>query len=451
MLETNVLEWQGKLWQQVFGTAIGTPLAPDYSGLFMGELETKAFHEWKRLRPEKEEQLQFFKRMIDDGFGLWNGSLELLFEFLAFMNSQCLYISFTMEVTCLPGCVREDDHKCSQRLNFLDTSIWVDEEGVLQTDKYTKPNMKVQYLLPTSAHPKHCFPGITKSLTLRVARICSRPEDRDKRLEEQKNMLLSRGYNRRMVETKIEEAKQLDRTTLLEKVVRREGEDRVRYITTYDPRLPAISSILRKSWTTMLERDPRLRTAFPHPSQACYRQGPNLTSLLIRERLPRPAVAATRAVRGAREVGVRCCGKGGRRQGCRLCNHMGTASNMKTVVKEVVILHSGEVIQIKDNLDCCSESILYLITCTKQSCRKQYIGETGRTAYKRYTEHEDSAKDVNTTKEVGKHFQLPGHSTSDIEMVPIERVRGGRVARKVRERALIRQHQMVSFDMNSQS
>ena len=85
------------------------------------------------------------------------------------------------------------------------------------------------------------------------------------------------------------------------------------------------------------------------------------------------------------------------------------------------------------------------------SCRKQYIGETGRTAYKRYTEHEDSAKDANTTKEVSKHFQLPGHSTSDIEMVPIERVRGGRVARKVRERALIRQHQMVSFGMNSQS
>ena len=87
VLETNVLEWVGKLWLQVFGTAIGTPLAPDYSGLFMGELETKAFLEWSRLHPNSEEQLQFFKRMIDDGFGIWTGPIELLYEFLPFMNT----------------------------------------------------------------------------------------------------------------------------------------------------------------------------------------------------------------------------------------------------------------------------------------------------------------------------------------------------------------------------
>ena len=130
---------------------------------------------------------------------------------------------------------------------------------------------------------------------------------------------------------------------------------------------------------------------------------------------------------------------------------MGAAADMRTVVKEVTIFHSGEVLKINQNIDCCTESVLYLITCTKQACRKQYLRETGRAAYKRYTEHEDSCKDSSTTKVVGLHFQLPGHSPANLEMVPIEKVWGGRAARKARERALIRGHQMVRYGINTQS
>lgn len=121
-----------------------------------------------------------------------------LFVFLAFMQSRSLSITFTMEVTCLADCQRTDEHNCSRLLHFLDTSAWVDEEGRLQTDIHTKANTKIQYLLPSSIHPRHCFPGIAKSLMMRVARICSRPEDRDKRLYEWKTRLLGRGYKKRM-------------------------------------------------------------------------------------------------------------------------------------------------------------------------------------------------------------------------------------------------------------
>ena len=158
-----------------------------------------------------------------------------------------------------------------------------------------------------------------------------------------------------------------------------------------------------------------------------------------------------RAVTGGREVGVRSCGRGGRRQGCRMCPHIGAAADMRTVVKKAVIYHSGEVIDIKDDLTCTSESVLYLITCTKMTCRKQYLGETGNAIYLRYVKHEDSVKDIDTTKEVGLHFQLPGHSTADMEIVPIEQVRGGKAARKARERMLIRKYQLVRYGLNTQS
>ena len=47
---------------------------------------------------------------------------------------------------------------------------------------------------PESAHPQQIFPNIAKSLVHRVVRICSVPGSRKMRLEELKEMLLSRGY-----------------------------------------------------------------------------------------------------------------------------------------------------------------------------------------------------------------------------------------------------------------
>ena len=104
---------------------------------------------------------------------------------------------------------------------------------------------------------------------------------------------------------------------------------------------------------------------------------------------------------------------------------------------------SQEIIHTKQNMNCTTEGVLYLITCTKSNCKKQYIGETGQAVYERYGEHETSARDPNTTKVVGKHFQLPGHTTDDMEMIPIEKVRGDRAVRKGRERAMIWRDEMV--------
>ena len=188
----------------------------------------------------------------------------------------------------------------------------------------------------------------------------------------------------------------------------------------------------------MIERDPRLAAAFPKPPQACYRRGPNLTSLLIKARLPQQHMVATRANTGTGEVGMRGCGRNGRRQMCRLCPHLGPAADQSVVISEAVISNNNEVIKIKDNINCTTSSVLYLITCKKRGCAMQYIGETGRMLYECYVEHEDSARDPDTNKTVGRHFQLHGHTTDQIEMIGIEHVRGGIAVRKARQKALIR-------------
>ena len=72
----------------------------------------------------------------------------------------------------------------------------------------------------------------------------------------------------------------MDRDEALKKVVRTEDEKRVRFITTYDPRLPSISKILTQKWKVIVETDDRVLAAFPKPPMVCYKRPPNIKDLL---------------------------------------------------------------------------------------------------------------------------------------------------------------------------
>ena len=63
-------------------------------------------------------------------------------------------------------------------------------------------------------------------------------------------------------------ARGMDRDQALNRVQRESGEQRVRYILTYEPKLPSIPSILVRTWGTMVDRDRRLKAAFPKPHSA---------------------------------------------------------------------------------------------------------------------------------------------------------------------------------------
>jgi hypothetical protein len=64
VLEHHYLEFNGKYWRQVQGTAMGSNFAVVYACLFLCFLEQ---------RQENPQQLLFYKRYIDDALGFWNG------------------------------------------------------------------------------------------------------------------------------------------------------------------------------------------------------------------------------------------------------------------------------------------------------------------------------------------------------------------------------------------
>ena len=100
-------------------------------------------------------------------------------------------------------------------------------------------------------HPKQTNKAIPFSLALRIVRVCSSFKDRDKMLMELRERLIARNYNPGMVDSALEKARKAPRERALKKVEIKKKTLRPVLATPYDPRLPAISSIVAKHWRTM--------------------------------------------------------------------------------------------------------------------------------------------------------------------------------------------------------
>ena len=95
-------------------------------------------------------------------------------------------IKFTMSHTVpYPKENLQTNYGCdiSDSLSFLDTSCQITNKKII-VDLYRKPTDRNQYLLTILCHPAHVTKNFPYSLALRIVRICSLAEDRDKRLAE---------------------------------------------------------------------------------------------------------------------------------------------------------------------------------------------------------------------------------------------------------------------------
>ena len=114
---------------QRFGAAMGLIFAPPFACIFMGWLETKMLNGFKGTLPE------LWRRYIDDIFFLWRGNKEQLLHFISYLNNFHPTITFK----CVEG---EHFNFETRSVDFLDTTIFIDDDGFLQTKLYTKSNKK---------------------------------------------------------------------------------------------------------------------------------------------------------------------------------------------------------------------------------------------------------------------------------------------------------------------
>ena len=377
--------------------------------------------------------IMFLKRFLDDIFMVYTGSIETLHQFLGELNKLHPTIKFTMNHTLPyqkenlappPTCTCKPESS----LAFLDTSCQI-VDGKIMVDLYKKETDRNQYLLTSSCHPSHVTNNIPFSLALRIVRICSLPEARDKRFRELKQMLLSRGYKPRIIDAAIEKARIIPRKKALERVVKEKTARRPVFVITYDPRLPSISKIVNKHYRTMAA-DPYLAEAFPLPPLIAYKRQKNIGDKAIRTKVPEvPPLRPKREIPGM----VPC-------NNCPVCPFVKPGK----VVKATATNYSTE---INKKVSCKDRNIIYCVGCS--ICPMQYIGETHRSLQDRFSEHKGYVANNHLNKATGQHFNSKGHKIHHMTVTIVEKVFSNDPQyRKAREKMFIEKFNTKYKGMN---
>ena len=181
---------------------MGSRPVPSYANIFMAKRIDRFIRD---LTTGNQNPLILFKRFLDDLFLIFRGSTKELHTLFHKINQIHPAIKFTMEHTSLEN--EPLNEKChftlKKSIQFLDTSCEI-KNGKIEIDLYRKNTDRNQYLLPSSCHPKQTTTNIPFSLCLRILRICTNPEIRQKRMQDLKQRLLSRKYPDRIIDSVID-------------------------------------------------------------------------------------------------------------------------------------------------------------------------------------------------------------------------------------------------------
>ena len=169
----------------------------------------------------------------------------------------------------------------------------------------------------------------------------------------------------------------------------------------------------------MVTTDPHLKEVFPLPPLIAYKRPPNIKDKIVRAKIP--PLAPRRPDRVV--LGMKKCNK------CLICPFVQTCKNVKAT-------SNNTTVDINASVNCKTTNIIYCITC--QKCKMQYIGESERSIQERFSEHKTYVASNQVSKATGAHFNLPGHSISEMRVVILEKVHSlDPLLRKEREELFI--------------
>ena len=177
VLTTTYFMFRGQVYQQKFGTAMGSPVSPIVANLFMEDLEQRAMESASaELRPT------LWKRYVDDTLEvIKRGKVDAWSAHLNNMDPTGS-IKFIHEV--------ETDNTIA----FLDTLLERKEDGSVKVKVYRKKTHTNQYLAFDSHHPLHQKLGVPRTLLNRCDEIVTEEEDRKEERNTIKNALNICGY-----------------------------------------------------------------------------------------------------------------------------------------------------------------------------------------------------------------------------------------------------------------
>jgi hypothetical protein len=156
---------------------MGTPPACMWATLYFAPHEDKMADLFRQY-------LLFYKRYIDDGFGIWNwtGTPACVQAWASF---QTMFQQF--------GKLRWDFVPLAMTSNFLDLTL-TNNQGRVESTLFEKELNLYLYLPPHSAHPPGVLKGTIAGMIQRIIQLTSEPSTRKAHVQRFFDRLVARGY-----------------------------------------------------------------------------------------------------------------------------------------------------------------------------------------------------------------------------------------------------------------
>jgi hypothetical protein len=403
ILNQTFFSFNSCIYTQNYGITMGAPSSVKLANITLFK------HLQKRLPKYTGKQPLLQLRLIDDVFGLFEGSQEELLGWVKYLNDCHPTIKFTIEIS-------------KTEIPFLDTLVYVDN-GKIKTKLYKKPTDNKQYLHFDSEHPQHVKNAIPYAQALRYRRIIEDDDLLDVELNKLQTNFLARSYPKNVVMQAINRAKALDRNSLLVYKTRHARSwDATPFVLTFSNSLVSnkstnVHKILTDSWSQLVLLDGTLSGI--NPPKVVFKKCTTINSLLVSTKFPpqrwsgsnnyMPRRLSQSVCTTVLNKSIQHCEPCGSSR-CLTCKTIETTSTFTSTT-------FCKTHRLKSNVNCGSTNLIYLITC--QKCDIQYVGETGTTLRKRFNHHR-SCIALDKSNPIGIHFNSIGHDITHLRVTPIE-------------------------------
>ena len=372
---------------QIKGCAMGAKCSSSYGNIFMGEFEKN------HINPLIDNDIKCYFRYIDDIFFIWTGREIHLLEVFQKINKIHLSIKFDCKYSF-------------SEINFLDTTITINNDLTITTKLHTKETDRNAYLHYNSYHPTSMKNNIPYGQALRVKTICTNETDLSPSLHQMKEKFTNRGYPRDIIEKQLNRAKSIERKDLLKKS-RKDPENTLRFCTTYNKGLPNIRNAMNNNWH-LLHINKKISSTFSTMPILAFRRNKNLKELIGQHHL-----SGNKKITSRRRKSGKCqpCLS---QRGNICCKHILSTNAFKSNVTK-------KSYDIRHNLNCHSKNVIYLGDCTLCPT-EQYVGKTETRFNTRLYNHRKDTKKTDSIP-FDQHFRLPNHDfTQHARFILIEQV-----------------------------
>ena len=303
--------------------------------------------------------------------------------------------------TLMPGVVKFKFEYSKQKIEFLDLEIKI-ENGRLETNLFVKPTNLQIFLDYFLFFSQHCKEGIIFSQALRVIERCSKPEDVEINLSKLEQKLSERNFPHTLISKNFEEAKKIERKTILKRKPKKKSDDRVRGVFTHNQGNPPIQKWITQSQKLLIKNEKAKKIG--EKIQIGWKQPKNLKRIVCGKTQGVPKKSCTFEEKG-----------------CWKCGHCRVSCPVLIEGNHFASTNTKKTYQIKQNLNCESEFVIYLGTC--QKCKGQYVGKSQTPFKKRHSNHKQEIR--KKYGGLGNHYGGDGCGYENLRIQIIDQVEKG--------------------------